>query len=477
MSTIRGNPVAAKERMPTTTRRGYISRRTNLSDTCENAMKSVNRNVRKYAFIFLSVWIIVSVVNAVMLQLGLDTDTPLFFPISIFSFDFSWAGLPWIAAFIVIFEWALRKDRLPPVRLYAIGLALIITGNMAAGSIESSIVDPIARGDKQYYHDAVEIDDASQWLATFNRDQLTHRVHTITHPPFVVLFVRAISGGQNPLAAGLSIAIMSALAVIGIYYILLLIAGSSELARTGALLYAVIPSINIYSMASIDAIVSLSFLAVLGGIVRIYFSSGTKWSNGALIVTGLIIAHAMTYAALFLWAVLGILALERLYARRNADLIWIGTIGLAVTACGWIWLKGTFEFDYVRSFLVASQYENPGGFMLATMPLRYLMTRVEGVFEILLFYSVPLTAVTYHAFKSSLVSRKVKLLSICGVAVLMMMFLSGAYKTGETARACLFIVPYMLIALHGLSIGELKQISRLVVAQTVIMQMLGNYFW
>ncbi len=74
-------------------------------------------------------------------------------------------------------------------------------------------------------------------------------------------------------------------------------------------------------------------------------------------------------------------------------------------------------------------------------------------------------------------------LSFLGCLTLIAMFLSGAYRTGETARACLFIFPFLLfpIALYldqsKPPAREKNQLAALVFSHAVIMQAAAFYFW
>ncbi|MCH8288217.1 MAG: hypothetical protein IID12_03800 [Candidatus Marinimicrobia bacterium] len=65
----------------------------------------------------------------------------------------------------------------------------------------------------------------------------------------------------------------------------------------------------------------------------------------------------------------------------------------------------------------------------------------------------------------------------------MMMFLAGAYRIGESARAAMFIYPYLLFPVisHLKEINaemyERNQLLALVFVQALVMQLFGDYFW
>jgi len=66
---------------------------------------------------------------------------------------------------------------------------------------------------------------------------------------------------------------------------------------------------------------------------------------------------------------------------------------------------------------------------------------------------------------------------ISGAAMLLAMFLSGAFKTGETARCALFIYPYIMLAFRKANARSLKDLIVLAGLQTVVMQLAGDYAW
>jgi hypothetical protein len=67
------------------------------------------------------------------------------------------------------------------------------------------------------------------------------------------------------------------------------------------------------------------------------------------------------------------------------------------------------------------------------------------------------------------------------VGTQVLLFLAGAYHTGETARACMFLYPFLLLPtlplLAGAKETERTLVLALVLAQTVGMQVAGNFFW
>ena len=66
---------------------------------------------------------------------------------------------------------------------------------------------------------------------------------------------------------------------------------------------------------------------------------------------------------------------------------------------------------------------------------------------------------------------------LSGLITLLAMFVSGAFSTGETARAALFIYPYIMLALKNSNVRILRDILILAGLQTFGMQLFGRYFW
>ena len=75
------------------------------------------------------------------------------------------------------------------------------------------------------------------------------------------------------------------------------------------------------------------------------------------------------------------------------------------------------------------------------------MTRLEDVADILCFFGPFLLVLSLGGMRIMLRTSaypKPAALTALAVVILAAMFLSGAFRTGETARACLFIYPYLM---------------------------------
>ena len=62
-------------------------------------------------------------------------------------------------------------------------------------------------------------------------------------------------------------------------------------------------------------------------------------------------------------------------------------------------------------------------------------------------------------------------------------FLTGAYRTGETARAALFMVPFLVLPIAGRIAsmdsggGDFRRLAAVVFLQALGMQLVADYWW
>ncbi len=147
-------------------------------------------------------------------------------------------------------------------------------------------------------------------------------------------------------------------------------------------------------------------------------------------------------------------------------------------------------FNYIETFLYASSIENPNGFMLFAEPTGYFVARLQDILDILLFLGPVLLVMTYLGFISlrrdselSGSAHELYYMILAAVIALVLLFLTGAPKKGETARICMFILPFVVttVAYHmhqgNYSQGEVLKLILLVLAQAVFMQVIGVYVW
>ena len=150
----------------------------------------------------------------------------------------------------------------------------------------------------------------------------------------------------------------------------------------------------------------------------------------------------------------------------------------------------TLGFNYINAFLYASALENPNGFMLFSNPVEYFTTRIQDILDIVIFFGPVLSVLAYRGFvmlheevvQDTESSKKYHLV-LAALIALGLLFLTGAPKKGETARICMFILPFLLILV--ITYIQKTNMSRrdkiillvLVFSQTVILQLFGIWVW
>jgi hypothetical protein len=158
----------------------------------------------------------------------------------------------------------------------------------------------------------------------------------------------------------------------------------------------------------------------------------------------------------------------------------IPVIALGIPLAILLVCKYYMGFDYLESFLNASRLVNSSGFSLFADPLNYLATRLEDVWEILLFLGPVCSVLLYRTLTGNKGASEHKTLSLVGISVLLLAFLAGTFETGETARTCLFILPFLLMLAVDQFKGsflEGRAITVWLFVQTAVMQTFFSFYW
>jgi hypothetical protein len=370
-------------------------------------------------------------------------------------------GLLYAAGFLLVL-WLALHLRLSPMRVWGVALVLILLANLAQGGYGIGLLKPLWHEGKQYAQDAARIGyDWRLWLDQFTdiHDQLFS--HSKTHPPFAVLlnYFPLRYGGGHVLTWFFIFLGTSSIPLVN----LVLRAAGVQADRSNllTLLFAVVPAINIYSVVSLDAVVLTATTLALLGLVRLIRGKGPVWGAVVLFVAGALAANALTYAGVF------ILGVALVWARnRHVRVALMATVGVGLLC--YVVLRLALGYDHLLAFSLASASEHPNGFRLVTWPAHYWLTRVECVGEVAAFLSVPILL----AFR-----RRLHPITLSGVAVLLLIFLSGAFRTGETGRICMFIYPVLFLSLGHLEEPTLRPLIAYAGVQSILMQVLVDWFW
>lgn len=381
------------------------------------------------------------------------------YPLSLFMGPkFGWAGVPYAFAFLVVLWIALRL-RPSVARAWMLGLTLIVLGNLIQGGFRAGMVLPLAGKTGSHYISASRrITDVVSWLWSFNGIQHALFRQPKTHPPFATLLFHLL---RTPAVIAIAFTLLASLSIPLVGRAMRAAGASASRAGECALLFALIPAINIYGGASLDGVVLAASSLFLLGLTVLCHRDAVSWPATAMLAAGLIVANALTFGGLFLVAV-GVVFAVRHRTVRTAMLV-----SAAVALAAYMVLRLGFGYDHVEAFITATRAENPSGFQALAHPLHYFLTRLENVGNIAVFLSVPVLAV--------LLRRRPDPMTLTAAAVLSLMFLAGAYRTGETARACLFVYPFLMLGLKDLPAIHMRWLTLAAAIQTLAMQVLGAY--
>lgn len=358
------------------------------------------------------------------------------------------------------------------------GTALVLLTNLLQG-YQGGYVIPITGGSVQYYHDAVVVTDPFEFVSNFEGLQPELREHSRTHPPGAVLtfyFLEKLL--RRPGLVSICIAVVST--VLSAYYLrgLLTLEFTDETSQYVTYLFLLIPAVQIYYLAALDAVITTLTIGALYYFVR----DAGRLPSITMATVFLALCSFLTFTSvLFVFPVL--FAYEFATRRSVSD---SATVLASITLL-YVVVYLLTGYNYVNSFFIASSLENPNGFRLLHVPSDYVFTRIEGIVEILVFFTPYLLVLTYGYLDSvpygEVLDDDFLLLATLGVAVLLGMFAVGVFRTGETARAANFIYPFLFLLVgKGLSNRAPSNRARFVLAtavflQTVAMQVVGFYFW
>ena len=110
---------------------------------------------------------------------------------------------------------AWRRFRLRYV--VVVGVALVIGTNLIQG-FGQGLTDPISGSNNQYFHDAILVSDAFEYLREFDERQPDILIHTRTHPPGPVLTIYGLFNLlQGPGLVAIAIALVLSQLGLGSY--------------------------------------------------------------------------------------------------------------------------------------------------------------------------------------------------------------------------------------------------------------------
>lgn len=431
------------------------------------------------------IWVFLAILNISLRRAGFDTGVPYWFPISIFMGPtIHLSGIPYLVFFLIVLTFASNlAPKLNMYHVWLIGLFLIILGNLGQGDWDSAFHKPFYESGIQYYHDAIKISSWSWWLESFNTVQQTLLMHTGTHPPFAVLshYLFLHMSGNRIIFLSMAFVFIASLSIVLVWNIFRVLQVPLEERNLLALLFSVIPAVNIYCAVSLDGLILTGATLFLFGMVVLVKSERISITGLSSMLLGLTMTNLLTYVGVFLIAVAAIQILREFVLSKRFNVAFALMISISFFIAITLVIFSMYGYNYVQGFFTASVLENPYGFSGWHEPLIYFATRVESISEIALFLSFGFLGMLLDPNRLGISWsdwRRIDIgIMLSGLITLFAMFVSGAYRTGETARGALFIYPYIMMALSNANSRILRDLIILAGFQTFGMQLFGGYFW
>jgi len=451
----------------------------NISNYLSTNLFDLKQIVKITAYFTIAVLLIN--LTAKVISLYLDFGFSTYWPFGIFhprvpTIENFIIGLLSMAVFIAIIQYY-SKILSRTTYFYGTIILLILLSNSIQG-FEEGFKRPVSGGENkqiQYYHDALEIESSASFLKNHTELLPELRQHSKIHPPGAPLFYYFADkvGLEDWMISILILLLSAAISMLALRH-LLSIYFPDEDVQFGLFLYFLLPSVQIYYLSTIDALVTSFLLLTLS----FYLISEKKPYHLLSTIFALSAALFLNFASTFIFPVIfGYEFFRKKRLNKSFIILW----GVILT---YLILYVTSGFNFIDSLLTASKIENPNGFRLFHEPIKYIFSRIESTIEPLIFFG-PFLIILFKG--GLLILKKNKpdlyLMSLLGIGSLFLMFLAGAYRIGESARAALFIYPYLLFPVIaymseiGKDVNERKQLLFLVFAQVLFMQLSGSFFW
>ena len=355
-----------------------------------------------------------------------------------------------------------------------LGFCLLLFTNLLQGW-HYGIVSPISGIGQQYYHDALKIKSAFGFLKDFNLIQPHLQIHSRLHPPGAVLTLYFLKNFlENPAFIAIFVAFVSLFfSGLFLYRIFKKELKDKQLSAFLTLLFILLPSVQVYYLASFDALIATFLLGVL-----YFFLHKNMRLSIAVTLFFLFLASFSTFLFFFILPVL--LALE--ISKKQFPLKSILVIAGLILVYFIIYLAS--GFNYIYSFLQAAELENYAGLNLYFGKYNYIFSRAESLLEIIIFLGPFLTLLFLRAFaKLKKGSSTLYTASRAALTTFFVMLIFGFFRNGETSRVCLFLYPYLIFPIGVylkdtlITAKEKEVLLSLVFSQALFMQFLGYYFW
>lgn len=449
-----------------------------------NRLKNIFNTAPFKIILFLLIgWIIMLAINYYITENITYTGSRITFPISIVYFSpFYLEGILCAILFLIFGFFVLRKcESFSTPILIICYIILILLGNFSQGSIHNIFLRSFIDTDFQYYHDAIKIDNGYDFISHFNENQENLLMHSKTHPPFAVWLHYILLKISNHSVLGLSLFMSSIglFAIVPLIKIFSLLNVSKSYRNLLLIIFALIPAVNIYSVVSIDAVLLTFSLIFLYGLLLINQAQKITIKGILITLIGFTLSNSISFGGTFLAALAFIFCVYNIIYKKDyhtfINFSIVGILFLFILVVLYV----SLNYNHIEAFFNASKSENPRGFRGFDQPFIYFFTRIECISEILLFLSFAFFAYLFRSKVFNLKTSNINfIIPMIAFISLGLMFIMGAYGTGETARACLFIYPYFILLLINIKDKQiLYNIAYIALIQTFGMQLIGEYFY
>jgi hypothetical protein len=347
-------------------------------------------------------------------------------------------------------------------------------------------VTPVNGGEIQYYHEAIKIDNVFVFLREYNMIQESLSQHSKIHPPGATLFYFLLYKlFVYPFIISIIIMLISLVSIFYLYFYLKR-KYDKKWAIFGTLLFIFIPSVQIYFLSSLDAAICFSFIGLL---YHFHYWKNKKIDYHAVLsICYLLFISLLTYLVIIIYLLLLVYMIRRKHYFKILILI-------TILIVFYIIFLFIFNFNYISGFLTAFNTEK----LILSSPSSYIFTRLEAIAEFIFFLGPLLSFLCYKSLKVKKKNEN-ELLKYIFIIVLIF-FILGAYRTGETARGLLFIYPLILIAIvnylhnkenivahmkkksiiisnrYNYTLSLKKKLLIISWIQCILMHLFGFYFW
>ena len=348
----------------------------------------------------------------------------------------------------------------PLILLFSL-LLLVFTNGMHGPA--NGFIRPLISEDtpEEYYQDIKHVGSPDSFLRDYTTLQPNLLVHSRSHPPGPILIMKVADGlFKKPEIISIFLGIASLL-MAGIGFRGYLKNKHFTTLETNyiTLLFLCCTAVQVYTLFSIDGLIlgiSCLFLFTI--------TSVKLWLRTLGFVVCLWSLLLLSFGSLFFLPATFFIYHQ---SRRYIEFC----LGSLVVALALFALNSIFGFSWLHSLNIASSLENSQGYLLLKDPVTFVATRLENIFEIVLFTGPLITFGIHKTMRDynlkctiSKILKKpftaIKFM-VWSSVILLSIFATGAYHTGETARACLFITPYLFIGASEFLSKTLSEVDAL----------------